>query len=317
MAPQSDTVALKPAVALVGPTASGKSALSLAIARSFDVEIVNCDSLQLYRHFDIGTGKLSPEQREGVPHHLLDVLNPDQIFTAGDYSRIARREIEEIAGRGKLPLITGGTGFYLRALIDGLAPGPQRDDALRQRLNDRELRRPGSLHRILRRLDAVTAARIHAHDVPKVVRALEICLASRQPAREVFAQGRNALEGWRFLKIGLFPDRELLHRRIEHRVDQMFTDGLIAEVENILALGFPPDSKPFEAIGYKQALQSVQQELRPKDAVFYTKQATRQYAKRQMTWFRQEPGIQILAGFGDAPAIQTRAVELIRNFLAP
>ncbi len=315
LSPQGDSRALKPAFALVGPTASGKSALSLHLARLFDGEVINCDSLQLYRHFDIGTGKVPEAERAGVQHHLLDVLTPDQIFTAGDYSRAARALLSDLGTRNKLPIVTGGTGFYLRALIDGLAPGPQRDDALRAKLMAREAARPGSLHRILQRFDRVTAARIHANDVPKVVRALEICLAARRPAADVFAAGRDALEGWRFLKIGLFPDREELYGRIGARVEQMFEQGLIAEVEGILALGYPPSTKPFEAIGYKQALQSVQLELRPKDAIFYTKQATRQYAKRQLTWFRQEPGIQVLRGFGDQPAIQAQAAELARNFL--
>jgi len=302
-------------VVIAGPTGSGKSDLALKLARRFDGEILNCDSVQVYRHFNIGTAKTPENERAGIPHHLIDALNPDEVFTAGDFSRTGRRILAEIAGRGRLPIVSGGTGFYIRALIEGLAPGPQRDDNLRAWLGDRERNKAGSLHRLLRRFDPVTAARIHANDVPKVMRALEICLASRRPAVEVFQAGRDALDGWAVLKIGLFPDRELLYQRLEARLERMFAEGLVEETAAILAMGYPETAKPFESIGYKQALQLVKGELSLKDAVFYARRDTRRYAKRQMTWFRQEPGLQAIRGFGGDAAVVAQAEELVAGFL--
>ena len=182
-----------PLVVVAGPTASGKSALALELALRFRGEIVNCDSLQLYRGLDLGTAKTPPAERRLVPHHLFDILDPQEVTTAGDYAVRARRVLAEIALRGSLPVLVGGTGFYLRALLDGLAEGPRRDDALRARLARMELRRSGRLHRFLRRLDPATASRIHPHDTKKIIRAVEICLLSRRPAAELFLEGRQAL----------------------------------------------------------------------------------------------------------------------------
>jgi tRNA dimethylallyltransferase len=302
-------------VAIAGPTGSGKSSLALHVAGRFQGEILNCDSVQIYRYFNVGTAKLPLAERQGIPHHLIDVAEPDEVFTAGDFARAGREILKEIAGRSRLPVVTGGTGFYLRALIEGLAPGPERNVDLRARLQQREERRAGSLHRILRRLDPRTAARMHPNDVPKVMRAVEICLSSRRSATEVFAAGREALEGFRVLRIGLFPDREQLYERLDRRVDAMFADGLVDETAAILARGFAESSKPFESIGYKQALQVVHGELSVKDAVFYAKRATRQYAKRQMTWFRQEPGIEIVRGFGDDAAVAQAVEKRVKEFL--
>jgi tRNA dimethylallyltransferase len=299
----------------VGPTGSGKSDLALKIARQFGGEILNCDSVQVYRYFDIGTAKTPERERGGIPHHLIDAFDPDEIFTAGDFSRSGRRILHEIAGRGNVAIVTGGTGFYVRALIDGLAPGPQRDESLRARLAARERKRTGSLHRLLRRFDPVTAARVHANDVPKVTRALEICLSSRRPAAEIFEGGRDALEGFAVLKIGLFPDRETLYGRLEARLEKMFAGGLVEETAAILAMGYPESCKPFESIGYKQALQVVKGELSMKDALFYARRDTRRYAKRQMTWFRQEPGLEVIRGFGDEAATVERAEQLVKVFL--
>ena len=299
----------------MGPTGSGKSDLALRIAARFDGEILNCDSVQVYRYFNIGTAKLPPEDRHGIPHHLIDALEPNVVFTAGDFAREGRPILRDVAARGRLPIVAGGTGFYLRALIAGLAPGPQRDEDLRTRLSARESRRPGSLHRLLRRFDAATASRIHANDVPKVMRAVEICLASRQPATEVFAAGRDALEGFRILKIGLFPDREKLYERLEARLEAMFAGGLIEEVESILACGVSPLAKPFESIGYKQALQVVRGELSLKDALYYARRDTRRYAKRQMTWFRQEPDLIAFAGFGADEAVAAAVENRVAAFL--
>ncbi len=304
-----------PMIAVAGPTGSGKSELGLRLAEHFGGEIVNYDSVQVFKYFNIGTAKLPEHSWRGIPHHLLDAREPDQVFTAGDFARVARAILHEITGRGRLPVVTGGTGFYLRALVEGLAPGPARDPELRDRLAAKEARRPGAVHRLLRRFDNATAARLHPKDVPKAMRALEICLRSRRPAAEVFAGGRDALKGYRVLKIGLFPDRAKLVARLEARVEAMFAAGLVAETEAILTLGVPGSAKPFESIGYRQALQVVRGELSVKDAIFYTKRDTRQYAKRQMTWFRQEPGLEVVRGFGDDPEVVEKVIARVEEFV--
>lgn len=304
-------------VAVAGPTGSGKSDLALLLAEKFNGEIINCDSLQVYRHFDIGTAKLPETERRGIPHHLIDILNPDELFTAGEYSRLARETIAEVSARGRLPILAGGTGFYLRALIEGLFEGPVRDQPLRDRLAAREARRPGALHRLLNRFDSAAARKIHFNDVPKVTRAVEICLLTRQPVSRLFQQGRDALAGYRTLKLGLLPDRELLNPRLDTRCAWMFEHGLVEEVRGILALGFPASCKPFESHGYKQSLQLIQGELNLRDAVFYAQRNTRHYAKRQITWFRKEPELQWLKGFGDAPDIREAAVVTVAQFLSP
>ncbi|HWB83638.1 MAG TPA: tRNA (adenosine(37)-N6)-dimethylallyltransferase MiaA [Bryobacteraceae bacterium] len=302
-------------VAVSGPTGSGKSSLALALAEVFNGEIVNCDSLQVYRHFDIGTAKLPPAERRGIPHHLIDIVDPDAVFTAGQYARLARQAIAGISARGHLPILAGGTGFYLRALLDGLFAGPTRDQALRDRLAARHARRPGSLHRLLSRFDSAAAKRIHPNDIPKVMRALEVCLLSRRPVSELFQEGRDALQGYRTLKLGLLPDRDALYQRLDLRCREMFENGLPEEVTGILARGFTAAAKPFESHGYKQALQLLNGELTPKEAVFYAQRNTRRYAKRQITWFRREAGIEWLRGFGDDPQIVSAALEAVRRFL--
>ncbi len=296
----------------MGPTGSGKSTLSLEIAIRFGGEVINCDSLQVYRHFDIGTAKLPEAERRGIPHHLLDIVNPDEIFTAGEYARLARLAIAEISARGKLPVIAGGTGFYLRALLDGLFEGPSRDQALRERLAARETRRAGSLHCLLRRFDREAASKIHANDIPKVTRALEVCLLTRRPVSQLFREGRDALEGYRVLKIGIMPDRDALYQSLDARCAAMFEGGLIDEVKGILAMGYPSTCKPFESHGYKQALQLLNGALTPKEAVFYAQRNTRNYAKRQMTWFRKEAGMVWFKGF--APDVLDAALERIAAF---
>ncbi|MCL4402111.1 MAG: tRNA (adenosine(37)-N6)-dimethylallyltransferase MiaA [Acidobacteria bacterium] len=304
-----------PLIAIAGPTGSGKSELALSVAETFAGEVVNCDSLQIYRHFDIGTAKLRPEEMRGIPHHLIGILDPDQVFTAGEYARRARETIREIAARGRLPVVAGGTGFYLRALLEGLFAGPERDAALRARLAARQERRPGSLHRLLRRFDPRAAARIHPHDVPKVTRALEVCLLARRPITELHSRGRDALTGFRTLKLGLDPDRDELYRHLDARCESMFAAGLIDEVRHILDLGFPATAKPFESHGYKQALQVLRGELSLKQAVFYAQRNTRRYAKRQMTWFRREEGVWWLRGFGGLARVGDPALARIENFL--
>jgi tRNA dimethylallyltransferase len=286
---------MSPLVAILGPTASGKSDLALAVAERFRGEIVNYDSIQVYRHFRIGAAKLSETERRGVPHHLVDIVEPDAVFTAGEFARRAAEAIRGIRDRGRLPVLAGGTGFYLRALLDGLFPGPQRDDALRSRL----ARRAGDrLHRLLARFDPEAARRIHPHDHPKLIRALEVTLKARRPMTELFREGRLALEGFQVLKVGLMPDRDLLYDRINRRAEAMFEAGLVEEVRAILALGYPASCKPFEALGYRQALQHLRGKLTLREAIFYTQRATRQYAKRQITWFRREQDVVWFRGFG-------------------
>ena len=303
-------------LAILGPTGSGKSALALRLAAEFSGEVVNCDSLQMYRYFDIGTAKLTAPERQDIPHHLIDVLDPDQVFTAGEYARLARGLLGEISARGRVPVVAGGTGFYFRALLEGLFPGPPRDQALRDRLAARERRRAGSLFRLLRRLDPEAARRIHPHDLPKLTRALEVCLLTRHAMTDMFREGRDALQGYRVLKIGLSPPRDELYQRIDERAAQMFQAGLLDEVRAILARGFPPSAKPFESHGYRQALQLLNGELSLKDAIFYAQRNTRRYAKRQMTWFRQEVAVNWVSGFGGDPQSQQAVIACVREFLS-
>jgi len=301
-------------IVVLGPTGSGKTDLALSIAEVFDGELVGCDSLQIYRYFEIGTARTPPEERRGVPHHMLDLIDPDRVYTAGDYARDARAVLSDISRRGKLPVVAGGTGFYLRALLEGLFAGPQRDEALRQRLAAREKACPGSLHGLLRRLDKSTAARIHPNDSPKLIRAVEVCLLRRKPMSMQLAEGRNRLSGYRVLKIGLAPPRQELCRRLDRRLADMFARGLIDEVRGILARGFSRDVKPLESLGYKEALAVVEGRMRIEEALAAAQLATRQYAKRQMTWFRRERDVVWLEGFGADPAVQGKALSLVRNF---
>lgn len=298
---------------VVGPTGSGKSDLALRIAEQLGGEIVNCDSLQLYRGFDIGTAKVPPAERRGIPHHLIDVIEPRELFTAGDYARVARQALEEIAARGRIAVVVGGTGFYLRALLQGLFAGPARDEHLRDRLRMREQRKPGSLHRILTRLDPSAAARIHPNDKNKTMRAVEVRLLEGRPLTALLERGREPLTGFRPIKIGLDPPRELLYERLNARAAGIFDRGLIQEVRNLLASGVPSDAKPFESLGYKQALGVVEGRLTEQQALESTQVDTRHYAKRQLTWFRKEHGVHWFAGFGDEPAVRERALVLIKS----
>jgi tRNA dimethylallyltransferase len=305
-------------VVVLGPTASGKTALALAIARRFGGEIVNCDSVAMYREFEIGTAKPSAAERAEVPHHLLDCVDPLADVSAGEYARQARRILREIVLRERhVPIVSGGTGLYLRALLEGLFPGPQRSEELRIKLRDR-VQKNGSehLHRILRRLDSSAANRIHANDVPKVIRAIEVCLASRQTSRqnmtELWQQGREPLHGFRILRLGLNPEREVLYARINRRAANMLDQGLIAETERLLAK-HGAQARPFASLGYKQGLQFLRGELDRESALSAAQQAHRNYAKRQITWFRREPDVHWLAGFGDDPAIQAEGIATVEQ----
>ncbi len=300
-------------VAVLGPTASGKTALALTIARHFDSEIVNCDSVAMYRDFEIGTAKPTAVERCEVPHHLLDFVDPTANVTAGEYARQARQVLGEISGRGHLPIVSGGTGLYLRALLDGLFAGPQRSEELRYNLRRRaEEGGPERLHRILRRLDSSAAVRIHANDVPKVIRAIEVCLASRRPMTELLQEGREPLRGFRILRLGLNPERAALYTRINQRATKMFERGLIAETE-LLRKKYGDEARPLTSLGYQQAMQVLRGEIDGKLALEAAQQAHRNYAKRQMTWFRREPEVHWLSGFGDDSDVQAEALALVQQ----
>jgi tRNA dimethylallyltransferase len=296
-------------VVILGPTGSGKTALSLALARKFDGEIVNCDSVAMYREFDIGTAKPSAAERALVPHHLFDFVEPNEFMTAGEYARRARQVLTEIGQRGRLPIVVGGTGLYLRALLEGLFPGPQRSEELRERLRDRVATRGSEhLHRILQRLDRAAAEKVHANDIPKLIRAIEVCLASRQKMSELWQHGRDPLRGFRLFRLGLDPDRGALYERINLRARMMFESGLVEETKDLLQK-YGEAARPLTSLGYKQAVQLLNGELTRDQAVQAAQQAHRNYAKRQMTWFRREPDVRWLKGFGDDPQIQRDALR--------
>jgi tRNA dimethylallyltransferase len=297
---------------LLGPTGSGKTALSLALAAKFHGEIVNCDSVAVYRGMDLGSAKPSHAERARVPHHLIDVADPDQAFTAGAYSRAARAALHEIAGRGRLPIVTGGTGLYLRAVTEGLFAGPERREDLRIRLRrSHERHCEGWLHRLLARLDAASAARIHSNDTPKLIRAIEVCLAARRPMSEVL--GRDPLTGFRLLRIGLNPPRAALYERLNRRCAEMFAAGLVQETRTLLACYGPV--KALDSLGYRQALAVLTGGLSERTAIGEAQQGHRNYAKRQLTWFRREPGVHWIEAFGDAPGTQQQAAALVKEAL--
>jgi tRNA dimethylallyltransferase len=304
-------------VLLLGPTGSGKTALSLSLAERFGGEIVSCDSVAVYRGMDLGTAKPSMEERARVPHHLIDVADPDEAFTAGEYSRQARTALHEIAGRGKLPIVTGGTGLYLRALTEGLFAGPARQEDLRVRLR-RSAGRHGAawLHRVLVRLDRVSAERIHANDAPKLIRAIEVCLAGRRPLSQVLAKpgtAKDPLMGFRLLRIGLNPAREALYERLNRRCAEMFAAGLLQETKSLLACYGP--LKALDSLGYRQAVSVLLKGVSEKVALAEAQQGHRNYAKRQMTWFRREPDVHWIEGFGDAEDVLLKAGELVSAML--
>jgi len=298
---------------LLGPTASGKTALSLKLAETFNGEIVSCDSMAVYREMEIGTAKPSREERARVPHHLIDVYAPNEHSTAGDYARLAREAIAGITERGHLPIVTGGTGLYLRALLDGLFAGPHRSEELRARL-ERSRARHGSgwLHRVLARMDAESAERIHRNDTPKLIRAIEVSLASRRPISEAWKDGREPLKGYRILRIGLEPERRALYARINERAARMFDEGLIEEARGLIA-NYGESPRAFDSLGYRQARAVLGGEMTHKEAVAAAQQGHRNYAKRQQTWFRRESAVHWLKGFGNDAPVVSAAMELVKR----
>jgi tRNA dimethylallyltransferase len=303
-----------PLVVLAGPTASGKTALAVRLAERFDGEIVSCDSVAVYREMEIGTAKPTPAERSIVPHHLIDVAWPDEQVTAGDYSRLAREALGGITERGRLPIVAGGTGLYLRALIDGLFPAPAARPELRERLRERaETKGSGHLHRVLTRLDARAAEAIHPNDVPKMIRAIEVSLAEA-PMTEQWERGRDRLEGYRILRLGLNPPRARLYGRINERAAAMFDRGLIEETSRLIER-YGRECRALGSLGYAQAAAILAGEMTREEAVAAAQQGHRNYAKRQLTWFRREPEMHWLVGLGGDDAIAVEAERLVAEHL--
>lgn len=300
-------------VVIVGPTASGKSALGIRLAERLGGEVVVCDSTQVYRYFDIGTAKVPVGERRGIPHHLVDIVEPEDVFTAGEYRRRAIEVLEQLKRRGRVPILTVGTGLYLRALLEGLADAPGRSEELRERLRGRAAERGAEyLHRVLKRLDPATAARIAALDSQKVIRAIEICVLARKPAAEVYLAGRPGLPGFEAVKVGLQPARKELYARIDRRVEAMVAAGWVEEVRTRMRKGIPDSVKPFEFIGYAELFRCLRGELPLEKAVASIQLATRQYAKRQLTWFRKEKDVEWFEEFGDSSDVQ----EQVESYLS-
>jgi tRNA dimethylallyltransferase len=305
----------KPLIVLVGPTASGKTSLALRLAEEFSGEIVSCDSVAVYREMEIGTAKPTHEERALIQHHMIDIAWPDEACTAGDYSRQAREALTGISARSHLPIVAGGTGLYLRALIDGLFPAPPKKPGQRERLRRiAATRGPAYFHRLLTRLDPVAAEAIHANDVPKVVRAIEVSLAAEQPLTQQWQKGRDTLTGYRILRLGLNPPRARLYERINQRAAAMFDRGLIEETERLIAR-YGKDCRPLTSLGYAEATAVLQNELTREQAVAQAQQGHRNYAKRQLTWFRREPNMHWLEGCGGDEDITDQALHLVAQHL--
>jgi tRNA dimethylallyltransferase len=309
--------ALPPLVAIVGPTASGKSALGIFLAKEFGGEVIVCDSTQVYRGFDIGTAKPTFAERASMPHHLLDILDPAEESTAGGYRGRAIAALGDLRARSRLPIFTVGTGLYLRALLEGLADLPLRSEELRNRLRASAREHgPGHLHEMLARLDGEAAKQIAPADEQKLIRAIEICLLAQKPLSEVHRAGRTPLAGWRVLKIGVQPERDALYERIHKRTDAMLRAGWLDEVRQLAVRALPENAKPFQFIGYRELCGHLRGELTLDAARAAIEQGTRQYAKRQLTWFRRETNVHWLAGFGDDVEIQAAARSWLKEQIA-
>jgi len=303
--------ALHPLIAIVGPTGSGKSALALRIARELSGEIVSCDSLQVYRGLDIGSAKATPEERAEVRHHLLDLVEPDQEFSAAEYAREGRAALAGIAARGRLPIVAGGTGLYLKALLQGLFEGPARNAPLRRRLEAlAERHGDARLHRLLGRIDPESAARLAPRDRVRIIRALEVFWTTGRPLTALHREGAMPLGGFSTLILGIALDRTELRQRVERRAREMFEGGLLDEVRALLARGFPPDLRPLRAIGYRQAVAVALGGLGREDAERETVAETLRFAKRQRTWFRHQAEV---TWYNDADAAARGAHEWLEG----
>jgi tRNA dimethylallyltransferase len=299
-------------LAVLGPTASGKSALGLALAHRLNGEILNCDSTAVYRGFDIGTDKVAPADRQGIPHHLIDIADPTEVYTAAQYARDAAAVIRDVHARGRLPILVGGTGFYYRALVRGLFPGPGADPALRARLDRIAGRRgPERLHRLLSRVDPASGARIMARDRKRLVRALEVYFATGTPLTAHFQGTRSLIEDCDVTAIALRLPAELTAARVARRVDEQFARGVVDEVQALLARGVPPHARPFGGLVYRQImemLRGVRDEAATRALIT---QENRRYARRQLIWFRKEPTLRWVDGPGESPDVQQRVEDAI------
>jgi tRNA dimethylallyltransferase len=307
----SETKTTGPIIAVVGPTASGKSDLGIALALRLGGEIINCDSVQVYREIEIATAKVPLEERRGVPHHLIDFVPPEVNYTAGDWARDALRTIDEIEERGHTALLVGGSGFYLRALREPFFESPPTDESLRRRLvRLRERRGAEHLHRILQRLDPQTAARLPPRNWARVQRALEVRLQTGVPYSEQQHARRAPPPHARRLRVfALKPPRAELYARIDARAGAHFQAGLVEEVRGLLARGVPPESNALGAHGYRRVVEYLRGERTLESAVEQTRLDVRHYAKRQLTWFRREPGVEWVEGFGDDARVQESLVS--------
>ena len=298
---------------ILGPTASGKSTLGIELALQLGGEILVCDSTQVYRHFDIGTAKVPPAEQRGIPHHLVNLVQPHEVFTAGEYRRRAIDALEDVRRRGKLAILTAGTGLYLRALLEGLADAPTRSEELRDRLRAKvHARGSGHLHRLLNRLDREAARRIAPRDTQKIIRAIEMRLLTGKAVAEIHRSGRSGLKGYTVTKIGLAPPRDRLYAKIDARVNAMISAGWLDEVRKLIEMGVPADAKPFQFIGYSDLRDHLASGRSPSAAVEKIQQATRRFAKRQITWFRKEPDVHWLSGFGDDSEVISAALQFAR-----
>ena len=298
-------------MAVVGPTASGKSALAIALALRLNGEIINCDSVQVYSGIQIATAKTPLEERRGVPHHLLDFVPPHVNYTAGEWARDATRVISDIERRGRLAILAGGSGFYLRALRQPFFSSPATNESLRRRLNRiRSERGPEHLHRLLKRLDPPSAATLYPKDWPRVQRAIEVFLQTGKPLSvQKYDRVQAPPAVSRLRLIGLNPPRNELYRRINERTDAHFSAGLVAEVKDLLTAGVPHDSMALGAHGYRRVVEYLQGKRALPSAVEQTKLDVRHYAKRQLTWFRREMGLEWFEGFGDDDSLQHRILN--------
>ena len=303
----------RPVIAIVGPTASGKSALGITAALQLDGEIINCDSVQVYQGIQIATAKVPPEERQGIPHHLIDFVSPEINYTAGDWAREAAKAIEGVENRGRLPILVGGTGLYLRALRQPFFPSPPTDEKLRQRLNRiREKRGAEHLYRVLERLDPEMSEELYPRDWPRVQRAIEVRLQTGLPMSEQMDSRPEPAESARRLQIfAINPPRNELYERINARTEAHFAAGLVEEVRDLLAKGVPPTSNALGAHGYRRVVEYLEGRRDLVSAIEQTKLDVRHYAKRQLTWFRREPGVVWCEGFGDDQLLRQQVLRLI------
>jgi tRNA dimethylallyltransferase len=279
-------------VIVLGTTAVGKSATAILLAEEFNGEIINCDSMQVYKGFDIGTDKISPDLRKNIPHHLLDIADASTQFTAADFVKHALEAIRLIRENQKLPIIAGGTGLYLKVLCEGLFPEGEKDPAIRAKL-EQQAKDKGLefLRESLLKIDPVYAKKIGKRDKIRIIRALEVFHTTQKPISTHFANTRSVVNDFFILKIGLKLERSAIYKKIEDRIDRMFEKGIVKEVQSLLSGGVKPDSPPFRALGYRQVLKHLRGDISLEEAVDLTKKETRHYAKRQMTWFRKMEGI--------------------------